>query len=118
MKLERYRLAPISLRIARIALVYWWSLRIICTLTPRRWAAMSAFATGIRSNEYTAIRIVEPRGVWLIVSMTRRSMRNQPFFRRGSLKNGPCGAFHRLRADLVAVADTAGAAAVGAAVAA
>ena len=59
----RFRLCPKARFIIRMARVTWWSLSSICTFTPRRCAAMSAFATGIRSKEYTAILMIAPRRV-------------------------------------------------------
>ena len=65
---------PKRARIIFIALVSWWSFRSIWTCTPRLRAAISALATGTRSNEYNAIRILAPLLVALIARRTWRSI--------------------------------------------
>ena len=45
------------------------SLSSTCTLTPRLCASISASAMSLRSLEYAAIRIVEPRCAWFTAAM-------------------------------------------------
>ena len=85
-------LVPRRARIIFIARVSWWSLSSSCTCTPRLRAAISRLATGIRSKEYSAIRMVAPFLVWSIARTTWRSIlsrTSQP--PRGLLKNAPVG---------------------------
>ena len=62
-KLRAFLFVPRARRTLRMCLLVSPSSIRICTLTPRRWAAISFLATLPRSNRYCAIRISPPAGV-------------------------------------------------------
>ena len=87
MKLFFLRLVPRKPRTIFIALVSWWSFRSIWMRTPRFLAPIRARATGTRSKEYSAIRMMAPLRVLLIAWSTCRSIRSREFqLPRGLLK--------------------------------